>query len=457
MKTRESELLFLYLLVDLILLNLSLLGIAIIQYHIPFTDYNSFSDYILYFNTSWIITYFLYSKKNLHLRDGFRNRFTRLTKRHLLFVLITTILIFILQPENFSRQIFFEHSLIFYGSKLIFYYFVYKYLKFIRAKGFHSGGVIVVGANKNGQIIRKLIDNNPDLGYNFLGFVDDSSDAYNDVIGNLAQLGELIQEKNPDTLFIALSLNDHNKIIKLIKTCDRYGVRVKYIPEEYKSMRRRINAESVGDIMLINPREIPLDDFRMRWLKRIFDIVFSVAVFLFIFSWLLPILAILIKLSSKGPVFFTQPRTGLNNNTFNCYKFRSMRPDKRANEVQATADDDRITSIGKFMRKTSIDELPQFFNVLMGDMSVVGPRPHMLKHTEHYSAIIENYLIRHFVKPGITGWAQVHGFRGETDEIWKMEKRVEYDNEYLEIWSFFLDLKIIYLTVFGKKTRMNAF
>jgi exopolysaccharide biosynthesis polyprenyl glycosylphosphotransferase len=184
-----------------------------------------------------------------------------------------------------------------------------------------------------------------------------------------------------------------------------------------------------------------------QYFKRTFDIAFSFLVIVLVFTWLFPILALLIKLSSKGPIFFKQQRSGKRNEVFTCYKFRSMKVNEDSDTIQAHKSDDRITGIGKFLRKTSMDELPQFLNVLNGDMSVVGPRPHMLKHTEEYSQIIDNFMVRHFVKPGITGWAQVHGFRGETHQDYKMRKRVQYDVWYIENWSFLLDIRIIFMTV----------
>jgi putative colanic acid biosynthesis UDP-glucose lipid carrier transferase len=190
----------------------------------------------------------------------------------------------------------------------------------------------------------------------------------------------------------------------------------------------------------------------------LFDCVFSLFVILFIFSWLFPILAVIIKLESRGPVFFTQIRSGRDNNPFKCYKFRSMRVNKDADHMQATRGDNRITPIGAFLRRTSLDELPQFFNVLIGNMSVVGPRPHMIKHTDQYSQLIDRFMVRHFLKPGITGWAQVKGLRGETKTVDAMLKRVEADVWYLENWSFLLDLKIIFLTMRNSFTGdENAF
>jgi len=195
-----------------------------------------------------------------------------------------------------------------------------------------------------------------------------------------------------------------------------------------------------------------------RFIKRVFDIGFSLFVILFVFSWLFPILAILIKTSSPGPIFFVQTRSGRDNEPFNCYKFRSMRVNSDSDSKQATKDDVRKTKVGAFLRRTNLDELPQFFNVILGNMTIVGPRPHMLKHTEEYSKLIDQFMVRHFLKPGITGWAQVNGLRGETKTTEDMLQRVEADVWYLENWSFLLDLKIIFLTFYGTfKGDKNAF
>ena len=192
-------------------------------------------------------------------------------------------------------------------------------------------------------------------------------------------------------------------------------------------------------------------------LKRAFDLVFSTVVLICSPVIFIPI-AIAVKLSSPGPVFFKQKRTGFKGKEFNCYKFRTMRVNADSDEVQATRNDPRKTRVGEFLRKTSLDELPQFINVFLGDMSVVGPRPHMVKHTLDYSKIIDKYMLRHLIKPGITGWAQVNGYRGETRELWQMERRVEYDVWYIEHWNFWLDIKIIFLTVFNAfKGEKNAF
>jgi putative colanic acid biosynthesis UDP-glucose lipid carrier transferase len=194
-------------------------------------------------------------------------------------------------------------------------------------------------------------------------------------------------------------------------------------------------------------RPEPLEDITNSIKKRLFDMVFSLCVIVLLLSWLVPILAILIKLNSKGPVFFVQWRSGKDNKKFRCYKFRTLSINADAHTRQVTKDDSRITPLGRLLRKTNLDELPQFFNVLMGHMSVVGPRPHMLLHTEEFSKIMEEYMVRHFVKPGVTGWAQVQGFRGEIREREQLRKRIEHDIWYMENWSLWQDVKITWLTI----------
>jgi len=199
----------------------------------------------------------------------------------------------------------------------------------------------------------------------------------------------------------------------------------------------------------------PLEFTTNKLLKRGFDVAFSLFVIVFIFSWLFPIIGLAVVLSSPGPVFFKQRRTGLDNRAFSCYKFRTMRVNNESDTKQATANDSRITPVGAFLRKTSLDELPQFFNVLKGEMSVVGPRPHMLAHTRMYSKIIKPFMVRHWVKPGITGLAQAKGFRGETEEVRQMYHRVKMDVFYIQNWTFWMDVQLVFETIWGMVTSRN--
>ncbi len=252
-----------------------------------------------------------------------------------------------------------------------------------------------------------------------------------------------------DILYCALPASYRAEITELMEFCERNTIRFRVIPsaDSFVPVVRTTDLSFHGAVPVSRIRKEPLERWGNRALKRAFDLVFSVLIITLVFSWLFPILAILIKLSSKGPVFFKQTRLGEGKKKFTCLKFRSMRMNDQADSRQATKDDPRVTRIGAFLRRSNLDEMPQFFNVLLGQMSVVGPRPHPLKLNDQFRDIIDKYMVRHFVRPGITGWAQVNGFRGETRTPELMEKRVELDIWYLENWSFMLDLKIVLKTV----------
>ena len=248
-----------------------------------------------------------------------------------------------------------------------------------------------------------------------------------------------------DEMYVSVSRRDKELIRQLSQLCDQRVIRFYYVPVSVESIGINLKREMMDDMEVFTTYENPLEIPANKMVKRIFDIVMSL-VFLIPTILLLPIIYIIVKTQSPGPLFFKQLRTGLDGKDFYCYKFRSMHVNKDADRVQATKNDPRKYAFGNFMRKANIDELPQFWNVLKGDMSIVGPRPHMLAHTEQYSALIDKYMVRHFVKPGVTGWAQVTGFRGETKELWQMEGRVKRDIWYMEHWSIWLDIRIIWLT-----------
>ncbi len=251
-----------------------------------------------------------------------------------------------------------------------------------------------------------------------------------------------------------LSLESKREILKM---CEAQFIDVEIAPREVSIFPRGYKGHQHGDMFIMTLKQEPLSMLRNKVVKRAFDIFFSLLVIVFILSWLIPIIGILIKIKDPGPVFFVQERSGYHNEVFKVIKFRTMRVNSDSNLVQAQKGDERVFKLGEFLRAKSIDEMPQFINVLFGTMSVVGPRPHMLKHTEQYAALIEQYMIRHKIKPGITGWAQVNGYRGPTEELWKMKKRVEYDVRYLENWSLPLDIRCILYTVFNvAKGEENA-
>ena len=311
--------------------------------------------------------------------------------------------------------------------------------------------VVIVGAGETGKDLYHHLITNPQLGYQVEGIFDD--DLSQKLEGNQRLLGGVrdcfsyAASNGVSEVFCALPGNELGKVKVLMEEADKHMIRFRLVPDLKTFFDRNVMLELYGKMPILTPRKEPLEKKTNEIIKRGFDILFSSLVIILLLSWLIPLIAIIIKLDSEGPVFFKQLRTGKENKPFYCYKFRSMRVNKDSDLKQAIRGDWRITKVGAILRKTSLDELPQFFNVLMGDMSVVGPRPHMLQHTQDYSILINNFMVRHFLTPGITGWAQVNGFRGETREPRAMVSRVEADLWYLENWSLLLDMKIIFLTV----------
>lgn len=325
-------------------------------------------------------------------------------------------------------------------------FFIYFFLRKFRA--FFGGNfrkVIIVGSGKKVTQLAEFFNQNPDYGYKLEAIFEVKSDKEN----QFEQCFSYINENNIDEIYCSLSSLSNSEVNKFVDFSDNNLKVLKFLPDNKGVLSRNLILDYYGYIPIISLRYTPLDNHTNKFIKRIFDIVFSTLVIVFLLSWLIPIITILIKLESKGPVFFKQKRNGLNYEEFSCYKFRSMRVNDIADIEQVSKNDPRITKIGKFMRKTSIDELPQFFNAFIGTMSVVGPRPHMVSHTEMYAKSIDKFMVRHFIKPGITGLAQTNGFRGEIENDRDIVNRVKYDIFYLENWSLLLDIKIIVLTVYN--------
>ncbi len=253
---------------------------------------------------------------------------------------------------------------------------------------------------------------------------------------------------NITEIYSTLSPESNAYVYEMAQTAETNMIRFKFVPDFQLFVNRNIHIDFVEDIPILSLRSEPLEDMTARIQKRFFDIIFSSVIIVLFLSWLVPLLALLVKLDSRGPVFFSQMRSGKNNKPFRCFKLRTLRVNPDADIKQVTYNDTRLTKFGSFLRKTSLDELPQFFNVLMGSMSVVGPRPHMLKHTEEFSRIMNEYMIRHYIKPGVTGWAQINGFRGEIRKEEQLRKRIEYDIWYMENWSIWLDIRIVLSTIF---------
>ena len=325
-------------------------------------------------------------------------------------------------------------------------------VKLYRNRGFNFKRVIVIGG---GTVGVRLIDEmlgDQGYGYNIVGFFDNNPRARSASAvyqGTLDEVEQFVKTHQVDEMFCAVP--------GMIRIADNNAVDFYYVPQFGRTVTRQFELQSVGDVPILAVHPYPLKNPLNRFFKRLFDLLISTVTLILSPLVIIPV-AIGIKLSSPGPIFFVQKRTGYRGQAFNCYKFRTMRINADSDTLQAVKDDPRVTKFGNFLRRTSIDELPQFYNVWRGEMSIVGPRPHMVAQTEMYSELIDKYMLRHTIKPGITGWAQVRGFRGQTEELWQMEKRVESDVWYAENWSFFLDLKIIFLTVWNAiKGEDNAY
>lgn len=325
--------------------------------------------------------------------------------------------------------------------------------------------VLIVGATNTGLHFYEQYVKNHNHGYWLTGFLDDEKhpSLNGSYLGKVADLDQVIAKHELDDIVVALSTADEQVIEKVVLLGEREGKRVRIIPNYQRFGDGKLQVDKFGNLSMITLRSLPLDIADNRIYKRVFDVIFSLLAIVLVLSWLVPVIAAIIKLTSKGPVFFKQKRWGINNRNFTCWKFRTMvveSADLNAAGAyqQACKHDPRITPIGRFLRKTSLDELPQVFNVLFGSMSLIGPRPHPVPLNLESKDSVENYMRRHWVKPGISGWAQVHGFRGETKELALMKERVNYDLWYIENWTFWLDLQIIVQTLVNVvKGEENAY
>ena len=410
-----------------------------------------------YFFLSCLMVVWFFSSHSIKLYDDLRSpNFTveliAVFKNVSVQFIAAIIILYLLNQIFLSRTFSFIYAALLFFSLTAQKYFFRKTLYFLRKKGRNLRNILIIGAGDVGENFYDLLQNNPQFGYNVTGFLDDEKKAYlnGQYLGAIKDLEGVLQKNMVDKVVVALPYYAADQIEKITKICDQYTKRVIIIPDYFRFVSDRYQVSMFGRFPVINVREDKLNEYHWKFVKRIFDITLSLLVVLFILSWLVPAIAIIVKISSPGPVFFKQERWGRNNRKFTAYKFRSMHvSNDKGIYQQATKNDPRVTKIGRVLRKTNIDELPQFFNVLKGDMSVVGPRPHPTSLNLESKEKIDLYMVRHFVKPGLTGWAQVNGFRGETKNDELMKKRVGYDLWYIENWSIWLDIQIIFLTAWG--------
>ena len=405
----------------------------------------------------------IFYHSNMHVQRVSNGDVVPLTFR----LVVTQVVIFFLTTRLLSSGSgFFNFMLVFAPSFFLLLTLLHvlelKILRRYRQMGGNTRTVLLVGNDPAVRILYKDLNGDASTGYKIRGYYadEDMENAPEELkrLGDMADFTEMMDSEattgdtegkkgsnKVDEVFCCLSHDDEELIRQVISWCNQHMVHFYYVPRMQRNIFTRLKSERIGAQVVYTNLLEPLSGIGNRMIKRTFDVVFSSVVLLILLPFL-PIVALIIKCQSKGPVFFKQERTGLNGKTFMCYKFRSMHVNADSDSQQATKDDPRKFPFGNFMRKSNIDELPQFFNVLRGDMSVVGPRPHMLLHTEMYGQLIDKYMVRHFSKPGVTGYAQVTGYRGETRELWQMEERIKRDIWYIENWSLWLDIRIILMT-----------
>jgi len=424
-------------------------------------NYVEYNNLLYFLNGSWTLVGFLcglYKETNVTSFEMFSRTSIR---AFLYFMGLLTLYLFFFRQLIISR-VFLSILLSSISLLLIFNRFIYLAIyQYFKKKDYLITRIVILGYN---GVAKKLVEylEKEAINAEILGFCDDEVNM-NEIthypwLNTIDNSLNICKMYNATDIYSTIAPEQNGFVYDVIRYAEQNCIRFRLIPDLSVFIKQKLYIDYINDLPVISLRREPLEDLGNRIGKRILDIVVSTFAIVFILLFMVPIAALLIKLESRGPVFFKQLRSGKNNKTFYCLKFRSMYLNTHSDSLQASADDRRITRIGRFLRRTSMDEFPQFLNVFSGHMSIVGPRPHMIKHTDDYSRLLSKFMIRQSVKPGITGWAQIHGLRGETRVLSQMEKRVEHDIWYMENWNIWLDIKIIFLTIFkvfnGEK---NAF
>jgi len=415
----------------------------------------------LIFIAASIFTWYLSARISKLNTDRRFNKFAE----EIIFITYTLVIFSIIQSScifffklfiYYNAQFFLTYILTLYFLLFIAKYAVRKYLHAFTNKGKIFERVLLISASEYANHFHDVISKHSFYGFQCIGAVNESNEGFTNCpyIGKPNDLVNILATNLVDEVIIALPQEKEKEINDIITICNQSNLKVRIIPDFLHFSTSPMLIENIGVIPVISQQELPLDEWVNQLVKRVFDIVFSLLFFICIASWLFPIIAIVIKIGSKGPVFYKQKRWGLNNTHIDVYKFRTMyfQVETFTSDgkfIQTEEHDARVTPFGKFLRKTSIDEFPQFYNVLKGDMSVVGPRPHSIPHNLESLNFVVSYTLRHIIKPGITGWAQVNGYRGITKNHFEMQNRVNYDLYYIRKWNFWLDCQIVLQTIFN--------
>ena len=407
----------------------------------------------------YLLLYYFFHLYTPKRQSGRRAEFANIVKSNTVGLLVFILILYLSHESAFSREMLF----IFYCVNIVIsvsYRFLLRYeLNSLRSQGFNLKHILLVGYSRAAEDYIDRIMANPQWGYVVYGILDDNVEhgtTYKGVkvLGRIDNLQIILPENKLDEIAITLSLTEYYKLEHIVDVCEKSGVHTKFIPDYNNMIPTRPYTEDILGLPVINIRHTPLNETFNKFIKRLTDLIGASFAFI-LFSPVMLITALLIKLTSPGPLIFKQERVGLHNRTFQMYKFRSMQVQPASTESRAwtTQNDPRVTGIGRFIRQTSIDELPQLINILKGDMSLVGPRPERPYFVEKFREEIPRYMIKHQVRPGMTGWAQINGYRGNTS----IKRRIDYDLYYIENWTLGFDLKILFLTIFKGFINKNAY
>jgi putative colanic acid biosynthesis UDP-glucose lipid carrier transferase len=437
---------------DLIVLNLLFFGCQFIfTKSVHYESSDAYFKYLTISNATWLVlSFFLrtYAISHIHNFEVFTKR---TIQEYLLWIIFILIYLFFFRELSISR-LFIIATTASFGLGLLINRFIYLGIfRYFRQSNFLVKKILILGYNDTAKKLAQYFEEDG-LNMQILGYIEDEENVYElshyPVLANISDTLQIAKKMDVQEIYSTITPEQNKGIYDLMYESEEECIRFRIVPNLSIFITREVHIEYLGELPVLSLRKEPLDDIGNRIKKRILDLTVSLLVTVFILSWLMPIIGLIILLESGRPVFFKQKRTGKNKKPFNCWKFRSMKSNKEADLKQATFNDDRITTFGKFLRKSSLDEFPQFLNVLKGEMSLVGPRPHMLKHTNDYSKVVNEYMVRQFIKPGITGWAQINGYRGEISNPDQIKMRVNKDLWYLENWTLWLDIRILFLTVY---------
>jgi putative colanic acid biosynthesis UDP-glucose lipid carrier transferase len=430
-----------------------LLDLAIINFVVFYISDKEYLNvfFLIYASVFWLISTSLIGFYKVYRFTTAYRIFTLLTLQFSMFILGYFAYFGIVREGVIVNNQFIILSIIISG--ITFFKFLSFYvLRSYRSRGNNYRKIVFIGLDSSTKKMTKLFNKKSNLGYRYLGFFSDKKSDKKEKLGSFKDSFNFIGDKANfvDEVYCSLTELNKEQLKEVIRFTNDKDIVVKMIPNSEEFYSKHQNVEYYGETLkVLSVRKLPFDFVENHLVKRFFDIIFSLMVCLFVLSWLIPILWVLVRIESTGPLLFKQKREGLNGEQFLCYKFRSMKLNEVSDKVHTSKNDNRVTKIGGFLRKTSIDELPQFFNVLEGAMSVVGPRPHLKSLSQEYQKEVGDYLKRHFVKPGITGLAQVSGYRGEIKKRSDIKNRIRLDIFYIENWSFFLDIKIVLKTIFN--------